>query len=415
MKISSRFSITPNDRHTLDFPAEQPFFIGLLFYAFLTLSKPPDLIVHICMVVFSDLNFDYRVFREASSLHQAGHQVSIVAPAFATTPLKGWDDFEVHLISMDRSRSLRLLYPLFWRRARRLLLSVRADAYHAHDLDSLWPAARAARKRHVPLIYDSHEFWIEQSSLVHRPSIRAFWAHLERRLMRQVDRTITVSDSIARSLQERYQLETVAVLRNLPLYRPPVESRLIHAELDLDPGRFIALYQGGFLTENGLAEQIEAFAEIDGVAFVLIGGGPCEAALKAQAWQAGLQEKVYFIPRVPFGELHTYTCAADLGLCLIKGTGKSFYYSMPNKMFEYMMAGLPVLASDFPEMRSVIQQSGAGQVVDPQDIGAIRRCIQDLLGDPTRIQAYGEAALRAAQHYNWEQEADKLIQLYNEL
>ena len=128
----------------------------------------------------------------------------------------------------------------------------------------------------------------------------------------------------------------------------------------------------------------------------MIGDGRCEAALKAQVQQAGLKEKVYFIPRVPFGELHNYTCAADLGLCLIKGTGKSFYYSMPNKMFEYMMAGLPVLASDFPEMRSVVQASGAGQVVDPQNIEAIRQCIQGLLDEPTRIQQYGEAALRAA-------------------
>ena len=367
------------------------------------------------MVVFSDLNFDYRVFREATSLTQAGHQISIIAPAFSTTPLRGWDDFEIHLISMDRTRSLRVLYPLFWRRARHLLLSIRADAYHAHDLDSLWPATRAARRRQVPLIYDSHEFWIEQSSLVHRPSIRAFWAHLEGHLVPRTTHVITVSDSIARSLQELYQLETVTVLRNLPLYRTPVETRRIHAELGLDPDRFIALYQGGFLTGNGLSEQIEALAEVDGVTLVLIGDGPCEAALKAQVQQAGLEEKVYFIPRVPFGELHSYTCAADLGLCLIKGTGKSFYYSMPNKMFEYMMAGLPVLASDFPEMRSVVQASGAGLVVDPQNLAAIRQCIQGLLDEPTRIQQYGEAALRAARHYNWEREADKLIQLYNAL
>ena len=88
---------------------------------------------------------------------------------------------------------------------------------------------------------------------------------------------------------------------------------------------------------------------------------------------------------------------------------------MPNKMFEYMMAGLPVLASNFPEMRSVIQASGAGLVVDPQNIAAIRQCIQGLLDEPTRTQQYREAALRADRYYNWEREADKLIQLYNAL
>ena len=372
--------------------------------------------MHICMVVFSDLNFDYRVYREATSLHQAGHCISIVAPEFGTASLQGWDDFEIHQIPLDPARSLRLLYPLFWHRSHRHLRALRADAYHAHDLDTLWPAARAARSGNVPLIYDSHEFWTEQSSLVQRPSIRAFWAHLEQRLVKQADRTISVSASIAQALQERYQLEKVTVLRNLPLYRAPVESQRIHVELDLGPDRKILLYQGGFLTENGLAEQIETMADLDdAMAFVLIGDGPCEAALKAQVLQAGLQEKVYFIPRVPFRQLHSYTCAADVGLCLIKGTGKSFYYSMPNKLFEYMMAGLPVLASDFPEMRAVIQDSGAGEVVDPQDVPAIRGCIRDLLGDPARIQAYSKAALQAAHRYNWEQEACKLTRLYASL
>jgi len=364
------------------------------------------------MVAFSDLRFDYRIFREAASLHQAGHRVSIVAAAFDDAPLQGWDDFDLYLIPVDRRRSLRRSYPSFWRRAHQLLLAARAQVYHAHDLDALWPAARAAKRLDAPLIYDSHEFWTEQSSLVQRPAVRAFWAHLEKWLIKKAHRTIAVSDSIARTLQERYHLETVTVLRNLPLYRPPVESDRIRAELGLDAGRPIVLYQGGFLTENGLAEQIEAAAGFDTAAFVLIGDGPCEAALKKQVQETGMGGKVFFISRVPFQELHSYTCAADLGLCLIKGRGKSFYYSMPNKLFEYLMAGVPVLASDFPEMRRVIADTGAGEVVDPQDVPAISQGVGTMLGDETRYQAYRNAALTAARTYSWEREAHKLIQLY---
>ena len=371
------------------------------------------LAMHICMVAFSDLNYDYRIFREATSLRQAGHRVSLVTPAFGSVPLQGWDEFESHLIPVDPGRSLRLSYPIFWHRAFQHLLAIRADVYHAHDLDTLWPAARAGRRRQVPLIYDSHEFWTEQSSLVDRPFIRGFWVRLEHRLIKQVDHTITVSSSIARSLQERHQLDTVTVLRNLPLYRSPVKSERIRTELNLNPDRPIVLYQGGFLTDNGLAEQIEAASGFDRAALVLLGDGPCEAALRAQVRQAGLEDKVYFIPRVPFRELHTYTCSADLGLCLIKGTGKSFYYSVPNKLFEYMMAGLPVVASDFPEMRAVIRNSGAGEVVDPENIPAIRNCIEALLNDKNQLQKYSRAALQATrQCYNWEQEAQKLLNIY---
>jgi glycosyltransferase involved in cell wall biosynthesis len=242
--------------------------------------------------------------------------------------------------------------------------------------------------------------------------IRAFWSRLERGLIRKVHRIITVSDSIARILQTRYQLEEVTVLRNLPMYQPPVQSDRIRAELDLSSDRPIVLYQGGFLTDNGLSEQIEAAASFREAVFVLIGDGPCETELKRQVQESGLQEKVFFIPRVPFQELHFYTCAADLGLCLIKGTGRSFYYSMPNKLFEYLMAGLPVLASDFPEMRKVISETGAGQVIDPRNQTAIGPVACQMLSDERQRRAYREAALKAARQYNWERESAQLIQLY---
>ncbi len=371
--------------------------------------------MHICMIAFSDLHFDFRIFREATTLKEAGHRISIVAAAFNKAPLQGWDNFEIYLIPVDRSNSLRFSYPTFWRRAHQFLIFLGADAYHAHDLDTLWPAAGAAKRCNAPLIYDSHEFWTEQSSLALRPGIRAIWACMERYLIQKVDFTITVSASIAQSLQKRYSLDCVTVLRNLPPYRPPEKSNRIRSELNLDPDIPIVLYQGGFLTENGLREVIEAAADLNGVAFVLIGDGPCEAALKKQVIEAGLQQKIYFMPRVPFQELHSYTCSADLGLCVIKRTGESFFYSMPNKLFEYLMAGLPVLASNFPEMQSIIEKSGAGAVVDPLNISEIRRSIYDLLRDESQLKAYSHAALKAALRYNWEKEAGKLIQLYETL
>ena len=367
--------------------------------------------MRICMVAFTDLNFDYRIYREATSLLRAGHQVVIVASSFNPAPLKGWDDIEIHPIPLDRSRSLRRLYPLFWQRAYPLLVDTHPDAYHAHDLDSLWPAVRAAQRLDRPIVYDAHEFWTEQSSLVNRPLMRSCWRLLERRLIRRVDRVITVSGSIAQSLKERYRLDEVVVLRNLPLFRHKVQSNLIRETLELPDDRPIVLYQGGFLTENGLHEQIEAAAGLT-AALVLIGDGPSEQALRNQVRAAGLDDRVYFIPRVPFHQLHNYTCSADLGLCLIKGTGKSFYYSLPNKLFEYMMAGLPVLASNFPEMQRIIRETRTGATVDPTDIAAIREQIAAFLGNAEQREACAKASLQAAQYYNWERESVQLTQLY---
>ena len=121
----------------------------------------------------------------------------------------------------------------------------------------------------------------------------------EHRLIRRVDRVITVSGSIAQALKERYRLDEVVILRNLPLFRHKVQSNLIRETLDLPDDRPVVLYQGGFLTDNGLREQIEAAAGL-AAALVLIGDGPSEQALRNQVRAAGLDDRVYFIPRVPF-------------------------------------------------------------------------------------------------------------------
>ncbi len=369
--------------------------------------------MHVCMVAFTDLRFDARIYREATALQDAGHRVSIVSSSFSGAITSApWRRFETRLIPVDRRRSLRLLYPSFWWQAARALPSLSADVYHAHDLDALWPAARVATRQGSLLVYDSHEFWTEQSGVVSRPTIQRFWSWLEQRLVRKVHHTITVSKGIKAALEKRYRLDRVTVLRNLPVFRDPVASNRIRETLGLDDQRPVILYQGGFLTENGLLEQIDAAALFDKSVLVLMGGGPCEPELRQKVDQRRLGNSVFFLPRVPFAELHEYTCSADVGLCLIKNSGKSFFYSMPNKLFEYFMAGLPVVASDFPEIGPVVRNSGAGILADPRDPAAVAEQVNLLIADTDRMARYAEAARVAARTYSWEHEVEKLTALY---
>jgi len=368
--------------------------------------------MHIAMAVFGDLRSDFRVFREASALRRAGHAVSLVAAVRRTDLPALWDDFDLHLLHTPATGSLRRDYPRYWRWAEGCLRALPADAYHAHDLDSLWPAARAARKRRVPLVYDSHELWTEQSSLVGRRGVRAFWSLLERRTIRRARRVLAVSPSIAAELQRRYDLPEVTVLRNLPPRRDPVASQRLRQELGLSPERLLFLYQGGFLTANGLEEQIRAMARVDGADLVLLGDGPTEDQLRAQVVAAGLDDRVHFVPRVPFDLLHEYTCSADVGLCLIRPTGESFRYSLPNKLFEYLMAGLPVLGGDTPEIRATLEATGAGVVVAATDPDAIAAALCALRDDGDRRRELGAAARRAAASHCWECEAPVLVELY---
>lgn len=375
--------------------------------------------MHICMVVFGDLSFDFRVYREAIALREAGHKITIVASD--RSPDRGqmlpevWEVFDVRLIWVNPATSLRVSYPFFWLRAHRVLRQVTADVFHAHDLDSLWPAAIAARQRRVPLVYDSHELWTEQASLVGRRFIRAFWCWLEKHLISRADRTIAVSRSIGDILIKRYGLGDVTIVRNLPPSRNPVKSNRIRRELRLAKDRVILLYQGGFLTDNGLSEQISAMATVESAALVLIGSGPVEEQLRRQVTDSGLADRVFFLPRVPFPELHEYTCSADIGLCLIKPSGNSFYFSLPNKLFEYMQAGLAVLACTSPEIRAVVEETEAGEVVDPENVEAIGRHLRALIADADLRARYSAAALKAAPFYSWEREAERLLSVYSSL
>ncbi|MDP7448879.1 MAG: glycosyltransferase family 4 protein [Candidatus Latescibacteria bacterium] len=374
--------------------------------------------MHVCMVVFGDLCFDFRVYREAKALADAGHRVSLIATDFHSGPMPAeWDAFGLHLIPLDRGHSLRFSYPHFWRLAARQALATAADVFHAHDLDALWPAARAARRLAVPLVYDSHELFSRQSSLVNRPLIRGFWEFWERRLLRTVDRVLTVSDAIAEDLRRRYNLTDLpAVVRNLPPWREPVAESPLRQALGLigDPEP-LALYQGGFLTDNGLGEMIQAMVQIDWGRLVLLGGGPTESALRQQVVSHGLQDRVRFLPRVPFPELHEWTCGADVGVCVIKPTGESFAWSLPNKLFEYFIAGLPVLAGDTPQIRRVMLDTGAGVVADPENPSAIADSLRGLFADAEGRSQLSVAARSAARRFCWEKEAPRLLALYESL
>lgn len=371
----------------------------------------------ICMVVFTDLPFDYRVYREAASLQAAGHDVTVISTRFRPEPLPdAWESIDVRLIDIDRDQSLRLSYPRFWRKAGAMARDVHADVYHAHDLDAFWPAARAARHHRAALVYDSHELFCEQSSLVQRPAIAYVWRQIERRLIGQADQVITVGHAIAQRLQEAYDLPQIpTVLRNVPLYRKPVASHYLRERLRIPAADPVVLYQGGYLTDNGLAEQIQAMQQVATGHLVLLGSGPTEATLREVTRQSELEERVHFLPRVPFQALHEVTCSADLGLCIIKPTGRSFAWSMPNKLFEYMMAGLPVLAGDTPEIRRVIEATDAGLIVDPLDSDAITAALAQLLSDPGRRDEYAAAARFAARRNCWEVESQGLLELYARL
>jgi glycosyltransferase involved in cell wall biosynthesis len=379
------------------------------------------------MIVLNEFVHDARVEKEATTLIQAGYRVTVIArrinPALAEEENK--DGIAVRRVSIAPhqgrtslvARAFKVLN--FYMRLIRVAFSLDADIYHAHDANALPVGWAAAFLRRAKLIYDAHEFERDRnwgrSNLP--PIVRKYWALPERLFIRRADAVITVSGSIARALAAIYRIKEPALVRNCPpLYVETSKTdRIRDANPAIGADQPIVLYQGRIAANRGLRQFIQGTMGVPNAVAVLLGNGPLRSELEAWVEENDWSERVFFMGYVPQNVLLRYTASADIGVSLIENACLSYYYSLPNKLFEYQQAGLPVIASNFPEMSAIVGGYDLGELVDPDDVPAITAAIHRLLSDPARYAQLRENAHKAAQRFNWEAESRTLLEVYDEV
>lgn len=291
-----------------------------------------------------------------------------------------------------------------------------ADVYHAHDLNALRPALRLRRRHGGRVVLDAHEFFSERN-FYYPP---AAW---ERRLLRweegrgcrAADAVVTVSESIADALQSRYGLPArPAVIMNCPpAAAAPAAPEPLARRLGVAGP--VVIYLGAVTWNRGIEQTLAALARLPGVHFALL--GPMQRGFRrvveAAAAAAGVAERLHILPPVAPDEVVAAAAGADAAVALIQNACLSYYYCSPNKVFEALAAGLPVVASDFPDLRRVLEGSVAGALCAPDDPAAVAAAVADVLARPR--PAAREAALALAARYTWEREARKLAALYHGL
>ena len=409
------------------------------------------------MFVYNNMVHDARVRKEARTLAQAGYDVTVLAvhepgKTAREETVQGFDIVRLSrsILGVSRreinarvrgqapvgggaSRPTRLPAPrgakarllsaletavrLFFYPVRRVLvylrfvragLRTRADVYHAHDLNTLlmaWTASRVGKGR---LVYDSHEIETGRAGL----KMRWWAAFLERALIGRADRVICTNQTRAEYTQQRYHLSPPVILRNLPAYVEPEPSPLLHQALGLASETKVVLYQGGVQPQRGLEQLLEAAPSIAGGVIVILGSGRLKPALQAQVARRGLEQAVRFHDAVPVGELSIWTACAYVGLQILQNTCLNHYSSLSNKLLEYLMAGVPVVASDLPEMRRVIEDTCAGLLIDASDPAAIADAINRLLAHKALREDMSAKAKAARERYCWEREEHLLVDMY---
>jgi glycosyltransferase involved in cell wall biosynthesis len=293
-------------------------------------------------------------------------------------------------------------------------LATGADVWHCHDLNTLTVGVRCKRKRPgTRLVYDSHELATERSRMTRWQRFRAIRA--ERRGLRHVDATIWTTHSRAQHVVDRYGIDFPTILRNVPEIIQVEAGWDLHRKLDIPNRRRILIYQGSVQEYRGIEETIEAVTQLDDCVLVVVGYGYHRPTLEEVVRQRGLTDKVKFFGPIPNDELLYYTASADVGMCVIRGQSLSYRWSLPNKLFEYMMAGIPVVASDYEEMGRVVKETGVGTVCNPDDPESIAAAVRAIIDDRKAEKRFRKATRAAIRTYNWGEEEKVLLGLYEEL
>ena len=295
-----------------------------------------------------------------------------------------------------------------------------ADVYHAMAYMGIPVALDLARRTGGRVVYDARDIYVDANNLARLPGpVRRLLAALERGWARRADAVVTVNRPYAEVMASRWDLPLPLVVMNCAYRRDPVERpvRRFHERLGLDPAIAVVLYQGGLAAHRGIEQLLDAIASVPAAVLVLLGYGPLEATYRARAADPALAGLVHVLPAVPPTELLDWVAAADVVAMPIQPSTLNHRLTTPNKLFEALASGVPVVASDLPGMAGIVRETGCGILVDPTDPRAVAAAIREILEAPEEVRrGYRERSLAAAHAtYNWESQADRLFGRYTEL
>ena len=293
-----------------------------------------------------------------------------------------------------------------------------ADLYHGMAYMGIPVALSLARRSGGRVVYDARDIYVAAGNLARLPGpLRAIVARLERGWARHVDRVVTVNEPYAGVMAAAWGPPQPLVVMNCAYrFDPPVpRDRRFHALLGLPPEARIVLYQGGFSADRGIEQLILAIRDVPDAILVLMGYGALEADVERAAADPASGGRIRLVPPVSPIELIGWVAAADVVAMPIQPTTLNHRLTTPNKLFEALAAGVPLVASDLPGMAPIVTETGAGLVVDPGDPAAIAAAIRATL-DPVTHATMADRALAAAhERYNWASQAEVLLDEYGRI
>jgi glycosyltransferase involved in cell wall biosynthesis len=285
------------------------------------------------------------------------------------------------------------------------LLFSRKDILLSNDLDTLLPNYLISTIQRKKIVFDSHELFPEIPELVARPHVKKIWLSLEKSILPKLKNNYTVCNSIAHFYKNKYNVHFKTIM-NLPI-KKEVEKGVFSFETN---GKKIILYQGAINIGRGLENIIETMKFLEHHLLVIIGDGDIYKSLKELVSAEKLNNKVIFLGKIAPKELHTLTPLADLGISLEQDLGLNYRFALPNKIFDYIQAEVPILVSNLPEMSAIVKHYNVGEIAQNRTPKILAKQIEQLLEkDFTQALKVAKAGLI------WENQEDQLLTIFNNL
>ncbi len=360
--------------------------------------------------VINDLVTDQRVKKSCRTLTDMGFQVTLVGRRLPQSPSMDQRPYPVIRMKLLFTKG-PFFYACFNIRLFFLLLFKKADLLIANDLDTLLPNFLISKIKGIPLIYDSHEYFTEVPELIHRKNVQWIWERLEGWIFPKLNDTITVNDSIAELYHKKYgKLPTV--VRNVSPYLSEVPQKKEEIGEFPEDKKMLILQGSGINIQRGAEEMVLAMKYIDQAFLLIVGGGDVLPVLKQMVKENNLEDRVFFRPRMPYDQLMALTSLADLGLTLDKDSNVNYRFSLPNKLFDYIQARVPVIASPLPEVKKIIETYDIGDFIPDHQPEMMADKINEVLANQGLMARWKKNVNFAASQLNWEKEEQRLKKIY---
>ncbi len=364
--------------------------------------------------VSNDLVTDNRVKRTCTLFNEMGFEVLLVGRLRKKSLPLDFRNYKTKRFKLFFDRGA-LFYAELNIRLYLFLIFKKAHVLYSNDLDTL-PANYFASKLkpRSRLIYDTHELFTEVPELENKKFAKNTWLRIEQFIFPKLDYIITVNESIAKIFERKYG-KSILVVRNVP---EKYENRnpLSKSKLGLPNREFILIVQGsGLNVDRGIEEAVLSMQFIDDAVLLIVGNGDVIPKVKEMVNREKLSDKVKFFDKRPYQEMMQLTSNANLGLTLDKPLSDNYKYSLPNKLFDYIQAGIPVLSSQLIELRKIIDKYEIGCFVETVTPEEIARSINLLIKNPDKLNEYKFNCIKAAEIENWEHEKMKLAELIKDL